>query len=120
MPIFVAADDDGVVGWSSLSSFRPRFGYRFTVENSLYVMADRRGQGIGRMLMPPLISAARERGKHAMIAVIDATNAASLHLHASFGFQQVAYFTQVGYKFGRWLDLILVVAQRRRIAISRL
>jgi L-amino acid N-acyltransferase YncA len=109
MPVFVAVDETGeIVGWSSLSSFRPRWGYRFTVEDSVYVAADRRGQGIGRLLMAPVVAAARERGKHSILAVIDAASDASIRLHAAFGFQQVGYLREVGYKFDRWLDLVFM------------
>ena len=67
-PIFVAIDEaDCVVGWSSLSQFRTRIGYRFTAENSIYVDARRRGQGIGKLLMPPLIEAAQNLQLHAIM-----------------------------------------------------
>lgn len=106
-PVFVAQDDSGrIVGWSALNQYHARPGYRFTTENSVYVAADQRGRGVGKLLMPPLVAAARERGLHAILAGIDATNQASLRLHASFGFEQVARFKEVGFKFGRWLDVI--------------
>ena len=106
-PVFVAHNGDGrVVGWSSLSKFRPRVGYRFTGEDSVYVAADQRGRGIGKLLMPPLIDGARRLGLHALMAGIDADGQASLRLHARFGFQPVAHLKQVGRKFGRWLDVI--------------
>jgi len=69
------------------------------------VAADQRGRGIARLLMQPLVDSVRSKGYHAIIAGIDATNEASLRLHRSFGFEEVAHFKQVGYKFGRWLDL---------------
>jgi phosphinothricin acetyltransferase len=75
------------------------------VENSVYVKAEERGKGIGKLLIPPLIRHAREKGLHVMIASIDASNEASLNLHRSFGFKQVAHFREVGFKFDRWLDL---------------
>jgi len=106
-PIFVAEDPDGrVTGWSSLNRYHDRRGYQFTTENSVYVAADRRGCRVGTQLMPPLIQAARERGLHAILAGIDAENEASVRLHARFGFETVARFKQVGFKFGRWLDVI--------------
>ena len=83
-----------------------RAGYQFTVENSVYVAADQRGRGIGKQLLAPLITAAKERGFHAIIAGIDAENQASLRLHAAFGFEKVAHLRQVGFKFGRWLDVV--------------
>jgi L-amino acid N-acyltransferase len=105
--VFVAVDETGrIVGWSALNPYHARPGYRFTTENSVYIAADRRGQGIGKQLLEPLIEAARARGLHAIIAAIDATNEASIRLHARYGFEQVGHFKQVGFKFGRWLDVI--------------
>lgn len=104
--VFVAVDAAGrVAGWSALNRYHDRMGYRFTAENSVYVAAARRGQGIGRRLMPPLLEAAQRRGLRAIIAGIDATNEPSLRLHAAFGFEKVGHFRQVGFKFGRWLDV---------------
>jgi len=107
-PVFVAEDAGRVVGLSSYGPFRAWAAYKYTVENSVYVAADQRGKGIARLLIQPLIDSAREQGYHAIIAGIDATNEASLRLHRSFGFEEVAHFRQVGFKFGRWLDLVLV------------
>lgn len=105
--IFVAVDETArIVGWSALNPYHARPGYRFTTENSVYIAADRRGQGIGKQLLEPLIEAARARGLHAIIAAIDATNEASIRLHARYGFEQVGHFKQVGFKFGRWLDVV--------------
>jgi L-amino acid N-acyltransferase YncA len=104
-PVFVAEDAGRVVGLSSYGPFRAWAAYKYTVENSVYVAADQRGRGIARLLMQPLIESSRVRGYHAIIAGIDAANEASLRLHRSFGFEEVAHFRQVGYKFGRWLDL---------------
>jgi L-amino acid N-acyltransferase YncA len=104
-PVFVAEDAGRVVGLSSYGPFRAWAAYKYTVENSVYVAADQRGRGIARLLMQPLVDSARSKGYHAIIAGIDATNEASLRLHRSFGFEEVAHFKQVGYKFGRWLDL---------------
>ena len=106
-PVFVAIDGEGqVVGWSALNCYHDRSGYRFTSENSIYVAAHCRGRGVGKFLMPPLIEAARKRGLHAILAAIDASNEPSIRLHAQFGFEKVAHFKQVGYKFGRWLDVV--------------
>ena len=108
-PIFVAqslAAQGRVVGWSALNPFHTRMGYRFTTENSVYVAADQRGKGIGKLLMPPLINSAKERGFRAIIGVIDAQNESSIRLHARFNFEKVGYLKQVGFKFGRWLDVV--------------
>ena len=106
-PVFVAVEGVGrVAGWSALNPFHARFGYRFTAENSIYVAADRRGQGVGKLLLPPLIEGARVKQLHAIIAAIDAANEASLRLHAAFGFEKVGHFKETGFKFGRWLDVV--------------
>lgn len=104
-PVFVAISGTEVVGFSTFGPFRPWHGYRFTVENSVYVAAAHRGKGIARLLLPPLINAARLLDIHAIVAGIEATNDASIRLHSRFGFEEVAHFKQVGYKFDRWLDL---------------
>ena len=106
-PMFVAVEDAGqVIGWSALNPFHARPGYRFTSENSVYVAADMRGKGVGKLLLSPLIEGAKARGLHAIIAVIDADNEASIRLHAAFGFEQVGLFKQTGFKFNRWLDVV--------------
>jgi L-amino acid N-acyltransferase YncA len=105
LPVLVAESDATVVGFASYGPFRPWPAYLHSVENSLYVAAGWRGRGIGSMLLPTLIERATERGLHTMIAGIDATNEASLRLHARFAFEPVARFREVGWKFERWLDL---------------
>jgi L-amino acid N-acyltransferase YncA len=107
-PVLVAEEEatGRIVGWSCLRPYHARSGYRFTAENSVYVAADRRGQGIGKLLLAPLIEAGRQRGLHAIIAGIDSESEASLRLHASFGFVEVGHLKEVGFKFGRWLDVI--------------
>jgi L-amino acid N-acyltransferase YncA len=106
-PIFVAENEARqVVGWSALNPFHTRMGYRFTAENSVYVAASERGKGIGKLLMEPLITGAKKRGLHAIIAVIDAENEPSIRLHAHFGFEKVGLFKEVGYKFDRWLNVV--------------
>lgn len=104
-PVFVAVEDGKVVGFSSIGPFRAWAAYKYSVENSIYVAADQRGKGIGKLLMPPLIETARRLNMHTILAGIDASNDASVKLHESFGFKEVALFREVGYKFGKWLDL---------------
>ncbi len=107
--VFVALDESStVVGWSALNQFHDRVGYRFTTELSVYVAAAHRGKRVGRQLLPPLVDAARRRGCHAMIAGIDAENEASIRLHATLGFEKVGHLKQVGFKFGRWLDVVFM------------
>src|ERR1700730_15491412 len=90
-PVFVAEEDNRVVGFSSIAPFRNWAAYKYSVENSVYVANDCRGKGIGKLLLPPLIEAAKDLQMHTIIASIDATNEASLRLHRSFGFEEVAY-----------------------------
>lgn len=107
LPVLVATcSDSGVIGWASLSPFRQKSGYRFTVENSVYVHSLHRGRGVASALLQPLIDDARRLGFHSVMAGIDGANQVSLRLHARFGFVQVAYLPQVGFKFGRWLDVV--------------
>ncbi len=104
-PVFVAEENDSIAGFSTLGTFRNWQAYKYSVENSIYVASHHRGKGVGKILMTPLIKTAKEMEMHTIIAGIDATNEVSLGLHKSFGFQEVAHFKQVGYKFNRWLDL---------------
>ena len=104
-PVFVAEEDSVILGLSSIGPFRIPTAYQFSVENTVHVAANARGKGVGKLLMPPIIEAARQMKMHTIIAGIDATNEVSLHLHKSFGFEEVAHFKQVGWKFERWLDL---------------
>jgi L-amino acid N-acyltransferase len=105
LPVLVAEDGGAVIGFASYGPFRPWPAYLHSVENSLYVAPAQRGRGIGSALLPALIQRAAERGLHTMIAGIDATNEASLRLHTKLGFERVAQFREVGWKFERWLDL---------------
>jgi L-amino acid N-acyltransferase len=104
-PVFVAEEEGEIVGFSSLGSFRAWTAYKHTVENAIYVRNDARGKGIGKLLMEPLIEAAKELRMHTIVAGIDADNEVSLKLHRYFGFEEVAHFKQVGWKFDKWLDL---------------
>lgn len=104
-PIFVAMEEQKMLGFSSFGPFRPWPGYKKTVENSVYVASDSRGRGVGKLLIPPLIEAAKQIGLHSMVAGIEAENEASIALHEKFGFEEVAHFKEVGWKFGRWMDL---------------
>jgi L-amino acid N-acyltransferase YncA len=97
-----------VLGYASFATLRAFDGYRFTVENSLYVRADARRSGVGRALLLELLERARRLRKHCMIAGIESTNVSSIALHESLGFRQVGLLPQVGCKFGRWLDLALL------------
>ena len=104
-PVFLAEEDGNLAGFSSIGPFRAWAAYKYSVENSIYVKSGLRGKGIGRLLLAPLIGAARNLKMHTIIAGIEATNEASIKLHKSFGFNEVAHFNEVGWKFERWLDL---------------
>jgi phosphinothricin acetyltransferase len=107
-PFIVARDASGVVGFGAFGDFRAWPCYRHSVEHSVHVRADRRGLGHGRALVADLMGRAAALHKHVMIAGIDADNAASIGLHRSLGFTVVGQFREVGYKFGRWLDLLFL------------
>jgi L-amino acid N-acyltransferase len=104
-PVLVAERAGRVAGYASYGDWRAFDGYRHTVEHSVYVDKDARGGGIGKTLMEELIRRAAAQGKHVMIAAIEAENQASIRLHERLGFRGVGRFTEVGQKFGRWLDL---------------
>jgi L-amino acid N-acyltransferase len=105
-PVTVAETNSKVIGWGSLSAYHARSAYRRTVENSVYVHHESHRRGMGSILLADLIARSRALGQRAIIAGIDADQAASIALHAKFEFQQVGHFKQVGFKFGRWLDVI--------------
>lgn len=107
-PVIVACDSSGVSGFATFGDFRVWPCYRHTVEHSVHVHAQRRGEGIGRRLVTELFPRAAALRKHVMVAAVDAANAASIHLHESLGFERVAHFREVGHKFGRWLDLVFL------------
>ena len=103
----VAVDRAGeVVAYASLSRFRPRPAYRFTVEDTVYVRPDRQRQGIGRALLENLILRARQAGFHTMLGLVTADNVASIELHRACGFVETGRDRELGHKFGRWLDII--------------
>ena len=110
-PVLVADDDGDVVGFVSYGEFRDATkwpGYRFTVEHTVHVRQDTWGRGVGRALMEELCMLARANGKHVMVGGIDGANEASLRFHERLGFVEVARMPQIGWKFDRWLDLVLV------------
>jgi phosphinothricin acetyltransferase len=108
-PYLVAELDGQVAGYTYANSYRPRPGYRFTVEDSVYVAAGMQRRGLGRLLLGELITACEVQGYRQLIAVIgDSQNAGSLALHGALGFVQVGLLSNIGYKFGRWLDCVLM------------
>jgi phosphinothricin acetyltransferase len=107
-PATVAELDGEIIGWGALSPFRERYGYRFTVEASVYVRHDRHRSGIGRAILNDLIERARRLGYHTLIGGASADQRASLALQESMGFREVARFKEVGHKFDRWLDVVFM------------
>lgn len=108
-PYLVAEADGEVFGYAYVSLYRPRSAYRFTVENSVYVRHDTMARGIGRALLAELIARCERLEIHQIIAVIgDSANHASIGLHAALGFKQVGLLPEVGFKFGRWVDSVLM------------
>jgi L-amino acid N-acyltransferase len=108
-PAIVAVDDAGVVmGFGSLSPYKERPAYRPTVEDSVYVHRDRRGVGVGRVLLAELIRLAQSYGYHSVVARIVGGHDASISLHAAQGFELVGVEKEVGRKLGRWLDVVLM------------
>ena len=107
LPVTVAVDHDNqIIGWASLSRFHPRSAYRNTIENSVYVRPELHGRGTGSLLLADSIARARDAGHHTILALIDADQKSSIALHLKHGFTQSAHLKEVGYKFGRWLDVI--------------
>ena len=104
-PVLVAMRGKQVIGYASYGDWRAFDGYRHTVEHSVYVRGDSRGTGTGKRLLKALIDRASFNGVHVMIAGIEAENTASIKLHEKLGFRVVGRFSEVGIKFGRWLDL---------------
>jgi L-amino acid N-acyltransferase len=101
-------DDDGVVGFASLSPYRDRPAYATTVEDSVYLRADHRGRGIGRLLLAALVDIAEHHGFHTVMARIVGGHEASIALHRSLGFEVIGTEREIGRKFGRWLDVVLM------------
>ena len=110
LPWLVAAGDDGqVLGYAYCNWFKPRAAYRFSAEDSIYLRPDAAGRGLGRALLDELAAQAQRAGVRKLIAVIgDSANAASIGLHRAAGFVDVGVIGACGWKFGRWLDIVLM------------
>jgi phosphinothricin acetyltransferase len=107
-PILVAEQDGLIVGWASLSQWADRCAYSDTAEASLYVREGHQGQGIGRKLNEAIIEEGRKAGLHTLIARIAEGNDASVHLAESSGYKHIGIMKEVGWKFGRLLDVYLM------------
>jgi phosphinothricin acetyltransferase len=109
LPWLVAEVDGDVLGYAYATPYRPRAAYRFTVEDSIYVHPMHLGNGIGKLLLPELIRQCEQAGAKQIIAVIgDTDNPTSIKLHARFGFRHAGVLEAIGFKFGRWLDTVLM------------
>ncbi len=108
-PYLVAEVDGRIAGYAYAGLYRERPAYRFTLEDSVYIAPDAQGRGIGSALLPALVEVSAARGFRQMVAVIgDSEQVASIALHARTGFYYVGTFPHVGFKFGRWLDTVLM------------
>lgn len=107
-PVIGAVSDSGeLLGFASYGVFRAWPAYKYSVEHSVYVASASRGQGIGKRLLQSLIHEASSQGFHVLVGGIDSQNSVSIGLHESLGFERIGTVRQVGFKFNRWLDLIL-------------
>jgi len=104
-PVWVAETGGEIAGFASYGTFKPKTGYRFTAEHSVYVKDGFQGKGIGGILLGKLIASARAQKLHTLVGVIDASNTGSIAFHEKFGFESCGTIRQVGFKFGRWLDV---------------
>ncbi len=109
LPWLVAQDASGVIGYAYANHFRPRRAYRFCLEDSIYLAPAAQGRGVGRLLLAELMARCEALGARQMLAVIgDAANAGSIGVHRSLGFEHTGVLKASGWKFGRWLDVILM------------
>jgi len=109
LPHLVAERDGRVLGYAYAGNWRPRPAYKFSVEDSVYIDKDAVGQGVGKALLPVLIEQCTGLGKRQMVAVIgDSAHTPSIRLHASCGFERIGTIKSIGFKFGRWLDSVLM------------
>lgn len=109
MPYVVAELDGQVAGYAYASPFRPRTGYRYTAETSIYVAPSAKGRGLGSTLLAPVIAECERLGLRQLMAVVGGSeNLASIALHRAFGFEVQGVMTNVGFKFGRWIDIVMM------------
>lgn len=109
LPWLVAEQDGQLRGYAYANHFRPRPAYRFSVEDSIYLHPEAQGRGLGRVLLAELVARCQAAGARQMLAVIgDSANAASVGVHQALGFERCGLLQSVGWKFGRWLDVVLM------------
>lgn len=107
-PVLVAEADGAVVGFAAMGPYRPRSGYRYTAESTVYLQEDFRGRGLGRRLMLELLEAGRAAGFHTVVAGICTEHAESIRLHERLGFVEWGRLREGGFKFERWLDCVMM------------
>lgn len=107
-PLLVAERDGEILGFATYHTFKPKIGYRFTAEHSVYVRPAFHGQGVGTALLSKIVDIAKENGLHTLVGYIDAANAGSIRFHQKLGFEEAGRLKEVGYKFDEWLDLCLM------------
>lgn len=105
---FVAEREDELLGFATYSQFRGGYGYRFTMENTVALLPAAKGRGLGRALMAAVEDHARAMGAHSMIAGVSAQNPEGLAFHAALGYEHTAVVPRSGFKWGQWLDLVLM------------
>jgi L-amino acid N-acyltransferase YncA len=109
LPWLVAEREGVVLGYAYANHFRPRRAYRFCLEDSIYLAPQAAGQGVGRLLLAELIGQCEARGARQMLAVIgDSANTASIAVHRALGFEHTGLLKAAGWKFDRWLDVVLM------------
>ena len=109
LPWLVAERGESVLGYAYANHFRPRRAYRFCLEDSIYLDPAAQGQGVGRILLAEMLSQCEARGARQVLAVIgDSANAGSIGVHRSCGFEPTGVFKSAGWKFDRWLDVVLM------------
>ena len=107
-PVIVAEMNNEVIGFGYYSEFRFREAYKFTVEHSVYANKNYIGKGIGKLLLTELIERAKKQNLHTMIGVIDSENTNSIDFHKKFGFKEVGFIKESGFKFNKWLHSVIV------------
>jgi phosphinothricin acetyltransferase len=109
LPYLVAEDDGRVQGFAYAAPFRPRAAYRYTLEDSVYIAPAAKGRGVGRAVLSAVIAECEKLGVRQLVAVIgDSQNAGSIGLHRALGFEQAGIHKSVGFKHGRWVDIVMV------------
>ncbi|HRS38531.1 MAG: GNAT family N-acetyltransferase [Bacteroidota bacterium] len=107
-PVLVAEDDGKIAGWASLSPWSDRCAYDSTVEVSVYLAPEQRGKGLGFQLLQQVTEAGRKAGNHTVISRISSDNLASIRIHEKAGYSTVGTMKEVGFKFGRFLDVVMM------------